>query len=200
MRTDKHIIKAADLEKEIETALAHYPELKDRKIIFRFRVIERKSFMLAQPRLRTLILPRRWRQYEVIISKNYFTKNKLFEDGRVPSDVVVGWIGHELGHVADYLPRSSVNLMWFGFMYSFYNSFIKKAEISADKNAVKAGLIDYLVVSKEFGRNPKYFPQDYIDKLNSLYPSIADVKEWDRLHKLHQAEAVNEMKADAMNE
>src|SRR5690606_18938406 len=110
---------------------------------------------------------------------------------RVPFDIVVGWIGHELGHITDYLDRSSINLALFGLRYYYSNTFIKQAEISADTFAVQAGLIDYLVVSKQFGRDPKYFPQDYIDKLNSLYPSIEDVKEWDRLHKKHQDEMKN---------
>src|SRR5690606_31712462 len=138
----KHIIKAKTLENEIIKALSFYPELKNYGIHFRFRIIERKSFMLAQPRLRTMILPRQWRQFEVIISKTYFTKNPHFEDGRVPSDIVVGWIGHELGHISDYLDRSSVNLALFGFKYYYYNSFIKKAEIAADSFAVYAGLIN----------------------------------------------------------
>lgn len=184
----KHKIRAKSLEKEIIKALSYYPHLEEYGLLFRFRIIESKSFMLAQPRLRTMILPRGWRQYEIIISKNYFTKNPKFEDGRVPFDIVVGWIGHELGHVTDYLPMSSVSLALFGIRYYYSLDFIKKAEIAADTFAVKAGLIDYLVVSKEFGRNPAYFAQDYIDKLNSLYPSVADVKEWDRLHKLHQKE------------
>ena len=193
---EKHKIRAKALEKEIIKALSYYPHLEDYVIVFRFRIIESKSYMLAQPRMRSMILPRRWRQFEIIISKNYFTKNPKFEDGRVPSDIVVGWIGHELGHVTDYLDRSSVNLALFGIKYYYQQAFIKKAEISADTFAVHAGLIDYLVVSKKFGRDPKYFSQDYINKLNQLYPSVEDVLEWDRLHKKHQKEKQNTDKAD----
>ncbi|MBD3637633.1 MAG: hypothetical protein HUJ25_09790 [Crocinitomicaceae bacterium] len=195
----KHTIKAKELEYEIKEALKFYPHLEQYGIIFRFRIIERKSFMLAQPRLRTMILPRRWRQFEVIISKTYFTKNKHFENGRVPSDIVIGWIGHELGHITDYMDRSSVNLALFGFKYYYYKWFIKQAEITADTFAVHAGLTDYLVVSKRFGRDPKFFPQDYIDKLNSLYPSVEDVLKWDKMHREHQEELKNTDKMNSVN-
>lgn len=188
---EKHIIKAKELEDEIKKALSFFPQLKNYSILFRFRIIERKSYMLAQPQIKSLWRHRSKRKYQIIISKNYFTKNPNFEDGRVPSDVVIGWIGHELGHILDYIDRSSLSLMWFGFKYYYFESFIREAEITADHNAVKAGLIKYLVISKEFARNPLYFKQDYIDKLNSLYPSVADVKEWDRLHKQHQEEMKN---------
>jgi hypothetical protein len=63
-------------------------------------------------------------------------------------------------------------------MYYFSTSFLKKAEITADKNAAEHGLIAELVVSKEFGRDPKYFSMSYVNKLNGLYPSVEDVKEW----------------------
>jgi hypothetical protein len=187
----KHKIFSKALEEEIKEALSFYPNLQDYGISFRFKIIETKSFMLAQPKKRTMLFPRKWRRYKIIISKNYFTKNKEFEDGRVPFDIVVGWIGHELGHVTDYVDRSSINMAAFGYKYYYKKAFVRIAEIAADTNAVHAGLIDYLVVSKRFGRNPDYFAQDYIDKLNDLYPSVEDVIEWDRLHKKHQDEMKN---------
>lgn len=176
---DKYLILTPELQSEILKALSFYPELKNYGIRFQYRKISQKSFMLAQPMFRTLLFPRRYRKYKIIINKAYFTQNKKLYKGKVPSDIVIGWIGHELGHIMDYIHRSSFNLIWFGFKYSTDPKFVMKAEIAADKNAVKAGLIDYLVISKEFGRNPAYFEQAYIDKLNSLYPSVATVKQWD---------------------
>lgn len=187
----KHRKLAKELEKEIKEAAKHYPELADYVILFRFSKINRQSFMLAQPRLRSLIFPKRKRQFEILINKKKFVDNAMFEDGRIPSEIIIGWIGHELGHIKDYINRSSLNLMWFGLKYSTDKKFLMKAEVDADRNAVHAGLIEYLVTSKKFGRNPKYFAQSYIDKLNSLYPSVSDVEEWDRLHKQHQEEMVN---------
>ncbi|MDA8886071.1 hypothetical protein OAD66_04860 [Bacteroidia bacterium] len=112
--------------------------------------------------------------------KKFFLKNRHFANGRIPSDVMIGWLGHELGHVLDYKERSYWNLMWFGILYYFSKSFFIKAEITADKNAAELCLIRELVVSKDFGRDPKYFPMSYANKLNGLYPRVAEVKEWAR--------------------
>jgi hypothetical protein len=49
--------------------------------------------------------------------------NPKFPGGRVPYNVIVGWLAHELGHVLDYKDRSSINLMWFGVMYYFSHDF-----------------------------------------------------------------------------
>ena len=187
----KHRKLAKELEKEIKEAARHYPELADYVILFRFSKINRQSFMLAQPRLRSLIFPKSKRQFEILINRKKFVDNAMFEDGRIPSEIIIGWIGHELGHIKDYIDRSTLNLMWFGYKYATDKKFLMKAEVTADKNAVHAGLIDYLVTSKKFGRDPKYFPQTYIDKLNELYPSVEAVLEWDRLHKQHQDEITN---------
>jgi hypothetical protein len=168
----------SDIKNEVEKALTYYPDLVDVKIHFRWGVFTQHSFMLAQPKIPTLLRKKEKRAYQIIMRKNFFVKNRQFANGRIPSDVMVGWLGHELGHVLDYKDRNSLNMIWFGILYYFSTSFLKKAEITADKNAAEHGLIDELVVSKEFGRNPKYFPMSYVNKLKGLYPSVEDVKEW----------------------
>lgn len=162
----------------VERALSGYPELADIYIGFKWGKIASTSFMLAQPVFSTLFKHRSKREYQIIMKRRFFMENPQFEHGRVPEDVVTGWLAHELGHVLDYKDRSSWNLAWFGVKYYFFPWFLKKAEITADQNAVNHGFIDELVVSKEFGRNPKYFPSLYINKLNKLYPSVATVKQW----------------------
>jgi hypothetical protein len=168
----------SEIKNEVENVLSYYPDLIKVGIHFRWGVFTQHSFMLAQPKIPTLLLRKEKRTYQIIMRKNFFLKNRQFANGRIPSDVMVGWLSHELGHVLDYKDRSSWNLIWFGILYYFSTPFLKKAEISADKNAVTHGLIDELVVSKEFGRNPTFFPKNYVRKLNDFYPSIADVKEW----------------------
>jgi hypothetical protein len=91
---------------------------------------------------------------------------------------MIGWLGYEFGQVLDYKGRSSRNLIWFGILYYFSTSFLKRAEITADKNAAELGLIDELMVSKESGRDSRYFPMCYVNKLNVFYPSIQDVRRW----------------------
>lgn len=167
-----------EIQDEVNKALAGYPELNDTHIDFKWGKIARQSFMLAQPIIPTLIKHKSKRGYQIIMKHIFFMDNPKFPGGRVPSNVIVGWLAHELGHVVDYKDRSSLNLMWFGVMYYFSYNFLRKAEITADKNAVERGFIDSIVESKRFGRNPKYFPQSYINKLNTFYPSVFQVMEW----------------------
>jgi hypothetical protein len=167
-----------EFRSEVATLAAHYPELWSYAVHFKWGHIAQKSFMLAQPVVPTLLWFRSNRVYQIIIKKRFFVKNELFNNGRISSEVIVGWLGHELGHVLDYKDRSSLSLLWFGIKYHFSKRFIKHAEETADYNAVQHGLIVPLLVSKEFGRNPDFFPPDYISKLNDLYPSLAKVISW----------------------
>jgi hypothetical protein len=166
------------IKNEVEAAIAYYPDLDDIAIHFRWGVFTQHSFMLAQPKIQTLLQNKKKRAYQIIMRKDFFLKNGQFANGRIPSDVMIGWLGHELGHVLDYKNRNSLDLIRFGILYYFWIPFLKKAEITADRNAVLHGMIKELVVSKEFGRDPKYFPMSYVNKLNGLYPSVQDVKEW----------------------
>lgn len=169
-----------ELRSEIEKALSYYPDLAETHIKFRWGRFTRRSFMLARPIISSILRSKEKRQYQIIMKKRFFIKNKQFANGRIPSDVIVGWLGHELGHVLDYRDKSAVNLTWFGVQYYFCDSFIKKAEITADKNAVERGLIKELIQAKEFSRNDTYFPKSYIEKLKHLYPSIAQIRKWAR--------------------
>mgnify|MGYP006945861185 FL=1 len=137
-----------------------------------------KLILQYESKIPSLFRKKEKRAYQIIMRKDFFLKNRQFANGRIPSEVKIGWLGHELGHVLDYKDRNSLNLVWFGIMYYFSKSFLKKAEITADRNTVEHGMIKELVTSKEFGRDPKYFPMSYVNKLNGLYPSVADVKEW----------------------
>lgn len=58
--------------------------------------------MLAQPIIPTLFRKKEEREYQIIMRKQFFLKNRQFSNGRIPSVVMVGWLGHELGHILDY--------------------------------------------------------------------------------------------------
>jgi hypothetical protein len=171
------------IEAEVQKALSHYPELDHLEIHFRFKKIRRESFMLAQPYAESLLKRGRKRAYQIIINEEFFTKNPAYDDGKIPFNVIVGWLGHELGHIKDYTSRSGVNLFSFGLMYISFNNFIRKAEIAADKYCVEAGLGDELLESKTFSRNPQLFTKSYIRKLQNVYPSIQQVKVWVQMFK-----------------
>lgn len=171
------------LEAEVKKALSHYPELDHLEIHFRFKHIRRESFMLAQPYAKSLFKRGKDRTYQIIINEAFFTRNAAYNDGKIPFNVIVGWLGHELGHIKDYTTRSGFNLFSFGIRYLTQKDFIRKAEIAADKYCVDAGLGDELLESKTFSRNPDLFTKTYIKKLQGLYPSVQQVKTWVQVFK-----------------
>ena len=104
---------------------------------------------------------------------------------QVPDDVMVGWIGHELGHIMDYENRSNSGMISFGYNYYFSGSYVKKAESIADTYAVNQGLGSYLVTTKKFILNHADLPKAYKDKIARLYLSPDDIVE--QVRKLEES-------------
>ena len=102
------------IKAEAETAFTFFPLLKDNLIELRFKKKIKKSTMLAQPKIGSFFKSRNNRQYLILISETFKISNKKFMTKDIPSDILIGWIGHELGHIMDYQTRSKLNLIWFG--------------------------------------------------------------------------------------
>ena len=62
----------SEIKNEVEAALAFYPDLVDTKILFRWGVFTQHSFMLAQPKIPTLIRKKEKRAYQTIMRKDFF--------------------------------------------------------------------------------------------------------------------------------
>ena len=71
--------------------------------------------MQAQPKFLSIFKKSENRSYLIIINKNFNIENKEFVIYDIPSEALIGWIGHELGHITDYNNRSGVNLLMFLF-------------------------------------------------------------------------------------
>lgn len=82
----------------------------------------------------------------------------------MPEDVLIGWIGHELGHLMDYLHCSWWSMILFGIGYLTSKSFIISAERAADTYAVNHGLGDYILATKDFILHQAGMPECYIKK------------------------------------
>jgi hypothetical protein len=150
-------------------ALSFYPALKNVKIDFVFNENIRKSFMQAQPRYTSMYGSRKWRSYLVKISRNFSLNGKKVPIQNLPGDVLVGWIGHELGHIMDYLRKNNWSLMLFGLGYFTSRSFIITAERAADTYALDHGLGGYLLSTKEFILQQAGMPERYIRRIKRLY-------------------------------
>ena len=95
----------------------------------------------------------------------------------MPSDIFVGWIGHELGHILDYQNRSNFNLIWFGFQYLFSENHIIEAERAADSFAVNQGMEDYILKTKDFILNHAQITLTYKDRIKKYYLSPEEIME-----------------------
>ncbi|GAB2630931.1 hypothetical protein [Belliella aquatica] len=158
-----------ELKNVIIKALDFYPDLVDVTIEFKLSENIRKSVMQAQPKFNTMLGSRKKRAYIIKISRFFSLKGKVTPIHELPENVLVGWIGHELGHVIDYLRRSNWSMLVFGVGYLTSRSFIISAERAADTYAVNHGLGKYILTTKEFILHEAGMSDDYIKKINKLY-------------------------------
>ncbi|MCB7480782.1 hypothetical protein [Christiangramia sediminis] len=161
--------------RETYVALSHYPELKDTPIEIRFKKNIKKSFMQAQPKISGLFKNRKNRSYFIFINEKFKIEDEIFDVTTVPSEVLIGWIGHELGHIMDYRDRSALDLMWFGVKYVTSKNYIREAERAADTYAVNHGLGENIIATKDFILNHSKLSDTYKNRIEDLYLSQEEI-------------------------
>tara|TARA_R110002049_G_scaffold242357_1_gene416183 strand:+ start:24329 stop:24862 length:534 start_codon:yes stop_codon:yes gene_type:complete len=166
-----------DIKYEVETALTYFPELDSVPINFEFKKNIKKSTMQAQPVFRSLLKGKRNREYNILISETFKVDDTTFRTKDLPSDVLIGWIGHELGHLMDYEQRSNWNLIVFGIKYLFSENSIVSAERSADSFAVKNGMQDYILKTKNYILNHADISEAYKLRIRKYYLSPEEIME-----------------------
>lgn len=163
------------IKEEALVALSHYPELKNTPVEFKFKDNIKKSTMQAQPTWASFFKSRNDRGYIILISKKIQIEDENFTISDIPSDVIVGWLGHELGHVMDYRERSSFGMLIFGMKYLFSHTHIKEVERAADTFAIDHGMGQYILKTKNFILDNANFSERYKAKLRKLYMSPEEV-------------------------
>lgn len=161
----------AVIEKNVLKALSFYPELKNTTISFIFKTTIKTSVMQAQPVFTTLLRKRKNRRYRINISAHFKLIHSEMPILQIPDEVMIGWVGHELGHILDYESMSNAGMISFGYSYYFHSSFVKHAEMVADSLAVERGMGNYIVATKRFILDHAELPQAYKDKIARLYLS-----------------------------
>lgn len=157
-------------------ALSYYPELMDVRIDFQFQKKIKGSVMQAQPKIGSLLLNNKDnRAYRIKISRYLELLDEMLPIEELPTDVLLGWIGHELGHVKDYLNRSAVNLIGFGVRYVLSDKFVAQAEIAADSHAVAHGMGKAIIATKDFVIDNDRLPEQYRNKIKTLYMSPGEI-------------------------
>jgi hypothetical protein len=164
------VIPAA-IQKNVLKALSYYPELKDARISFIFKTNIKTSVMQAQPVFTTLLQNRAKRRYRINISAHFKLIHCDMPITKIPDEVMIGWIGHELGHILDYEQRSNTGIISFGYQYLFSPTYVKEAERVADTYAVERGLGSYIIATKRFILDHAELPQSYKNKIARLYLS-----------------------------
>lgn len=108
----------------------------------------------------------------------------------MPDDIMIGWIGHKLGHILDYENRSNLGMLAFGIGYLCSDKFVKSAEKIADTYAVNRGLGKYILATKRFILDHAELPQRYKEKIARLYLSPDDIVE--QVLKLEQKQLADQ--------
>ncbi|MFL0352680.1 hypothetical protein [Xanthomarina sp. GH4-25] len=172
--TDVHIIPES-IKNEVQVALSYYPELEHVPIEFKFKKNIKKSTMQARPKASSFFKSKKHRSYIVLISEKFKISDKEFLTKHIPSDILIGWIGHELGHIIDYRNRSNMNLIGFGVNYLFSHSHIVEAERAADTYAVQHGMADYILKTKDFILNHADITEKYKLRIKKYYLSPEEI-------------------------
>lgn len=181
------------IKKETLEALSFYPELYETTIEFKFKESIKKSTMQAQPRFSSIFRRKETREYLIFISEKIQIEGEHFTMDDIPSDVKVGWIGHELGHVMDYHDRTNVGLIILGIKYLLFPSSIKKVERTADTYAIAHGMGDYILKTKNFILDNANLSEKYKSRIRRLYISPEEVMELINENKVEEEPEILEM-------
>lgn len=131
--------------------------------------------MQAQPEFKSFLRQRKGRRYYIFISEKFRVDDQIFHTKNIPSDVMIGWLGHELGHIMDYERRSKWNLFWFGLKYLYLPSFTREAERTADVFAINHGMEKYILKTKNFILKNADLADDYKSRIKKFYLSPEDI-------------------------
>ncbi len=175
-----------NIKKEVIEAISYYPELYDTAIEFKFKNNIKKSTMQAQPRFASFFKSKENREYVILISRNIQIEGEKFTIDDIPSDVITGWIGHELGHVMDYRNRTNVGMLIFGLKYLFSSAHIREVERAADTYAIAHGMGDYILKTKNFILDNANLSEKYKERIRRLYISPEEVMELINKNKVEE--------------
>ena len=123
--------------------------------------------MKSLPKLTSLLQKRINHSYTIIIKKQGTTKNGL-EWSALSFNALVGWIGHELGHVLHYSNKTSGGILITGVKYVFA-PYRKKMEHFTDQLAIQHNLGMALYEGTDFTLNHSNATEKYKEYLKKYY-------------------------------
>lgn len=160
----------------VKEALGYFPDLEKANITFEYKERISGAVMQAQPKVFSLFVDgKENRKYRIKITRYLDFGHKIVPIEEIPHDALVGWIGHELGHIMDYIERSSTEMMRFGFKYLVSKRKVIEAEMAADSYAIECGMGHQILANKNYILNHEGFDDEYKDKIKTLYMSPEDI-------------------------
>jgi hypothetical protein len=176
-------IKNEETIRALHDVLAHFKELKGKKIVVRRRKIN--TMMAARPTWSLL-----WRNKE---NRNYvlvLTAKKSLKPGSVLGSISykakTGILAHEFSHFKDYSERNAVDMVFFGVSYFFSR---EKKERATDQIAIEKGLGRELLQYNVEIENNVYAEPKYLERRKKYYLSkkeICNKLDIEYLHNKHQ--------------
>lgn len=137
-------------EQEALTALSYFPELKETRVIFRYR--NSVNSLKTRPAFISMFLPRGHRSYVIIISRKTPEAVNAIRFDHLPPAARIGVLGHELSHVADFMKKTG----WQSFktaMGHFSTHYMDSLEHHTDEICIEHGLGNELEAWSSFIRS-----------------------------------------------
>lgn len=167
MRYGRNKIIPAELETECLAALSFYPELKNTTIEFKFGEMASSSTMESRPKFSSIFRKREKRKYVIIINKKGASKLGL-QWSELSFNALVGWIGHELGHILHYSNKSAGGILFMGLKYVATN-YKRKMERFTDQLAIQHNLGLALFEGTDYTLNCSNAKESYKNKSKKKY-------------------------------
>ena len=163
----------AELEIECLVALSFYPELKDVAIEFKYGYL--KSTMTSKPTVSSIFKRKDKRKYIILIQKPDALKTSL-QISELSFNSIVGWIGHELGHILHYSHKTGIGMIFTGIKYAF-PQYHKKMERFTDEITIQHNLGFALYEGSDYALNHSHITLRYKMRLQKFYLQPSEIIE-----------------------
>jgi hypothetical protein len=163
------------LELPALVALSYYPELREVEI--EFVIKGSKHISSAKPKPFSIIKQGEKRTYQVIISDDIKEELKPILLRNLTFNCQIGVLGHELGHISDYIEKNSLEVVLDGLSYGI-DSEKKKMEKKTDAITIKHKLgyqiLEYAQLIEKL--KVKFPNEEYYSTYTNYYMSVGEIK------------------------
>ncbi|SNS69281.1 hypothetical protein SAMN05421640_0876 [Ekhidna lutea] len=162
------------IRKTFLNVLNQYDSLDGYKLILKQRKVKGTT-MQAQPVINLTKLFGGPDRYKIKLAR-YVRDSESIKVSELPEAVLKGWFAHELGHVVDYAPHSTLGMIRYGIKYLVSDRFRKMVEHRADEIAIEAGFHKEILATKRFVFDHDLIDDGYKNQMRKYYMSIEEVE------------------------